>query len=128
MTSPSPGPSPTEIAARTYVAAWQEHDPAARARLIEACWAEDGRIATGGVPIVGRAGLEQAIVAFHADPRRARVILLGTVEVLGPIFRLRGIAEAADGTRFGAAWDFGEVGPDGRIRVIITFPTPWPED
>ena len=36
--------SPTEIAARAYVAAWQEPDPAIRARMIDACFAADGRI------------------------------------------------------------------------------------
>ncbi len=34
--------SPSEIAAQTYVRAWQESDPASRARLIDECFADDG--------------------------------------------------------------------------------------
>src|SRR5438045_1486876 len=61
-------PSPTEIAARTYVAAWQEPDPAARARLIDACFAAEGRIVSPGAVIRGRAALAASIDAFFADP------------------------------------------------------------
>lgn len=64
--------SPTETAARSYVAAWQEPDPAARARLIEACFAADGRIVAPGSVIRGRAGLARAI----AD-REGRVVFEG---------------------------------------------------
>jgi hypothetical protein len=37
-------PSPTEIAAQTYVAAWKEPNPVTRARLIDGCFAVEGRI------------------------------------------------------------------------------------
>lgn len=36
--------SPTEVDARTYIAAWQESDAAIRARLIDACFAAEDRI------------------------------------------------------------------------------------
>ena len=58
-------PSPTEVAARTYVAAWQEPDAAARARLIEACFAADARIVAPGSVICGRAALAKAIGRTH---------------------------------------------------------------
>ncbi|HTB59758.1 MAG TPA: hypothetical protein VLC06_17930 [Polyangia bacterium] len=41
-------PSPTEIVAQTYVAAWQEPDPVSRARLLDGCFAVDGRIVSPG--------------------------------------------------------------------------------
>ena len=50
-------PSSTETAAQTYVAAWQKPDAAARARLIDTCFAAEGRIVSRGSVIRGRAAL-----------------------------------------------------------------------
>lgn len=75
--------NPIEVAARTYGAAWAEPDPAERTRLIEACFAADGRIVTRGDGIRGRAGLAAAIAAFFADPRKLRARIAGPVDVQG---------------------------------------------
>ena len=57
--------SPTEIAAQTFVAAWKEPDAATRARLLDACFAPDGRIVSPGNVIRGRAALAAAIDGLH---------------------------------------------------------------
>jgi hypothetical protein len=44
-------------AVETYVRAWQERDPDARARLLEQCFAADGRFVTRGRVFQGRAAL-----------------------------------------------------------------------
>ncbi len=37
--------SPVEVAVETYIKLWSERDPAARAAMLDACFAADGRIA-----------------------------------------------------------------------------------
>ena len=117
--------SPTEIAAQTYVAAWQEPDAAARARLIEACFAAEGRIVARGSVIRGRAGLAAAIDAFFADPRGLSARLASAIDVQGPIFRLRAVVEDRDGRTVFDGFDAAEVDADGRIEVLLAFgPSP----
>ena len=115
--------SATEAAARTYAAAWQEPDPDHRARMIEDCFAVDGRIVTSGDGIRGRAELAAAISELRADPRGLAVKLLEPIDVQGRKFRLHSIVEQRDGsaTRF---FDAGEVDADGRITTLITFREP----
>jgi len=115
--------SATEVAARTYVAAWQELDPDNRTRMIEDCFAADGRIVTSGDGIRGRAELAAAITELRADPRDLSVKLVGAIDVQGRKFRLHSVVEQRDGsaTRF---FDAGDVDADGRITTLITFREP----
>jgi hypothetical protein len=116
--------TPVEIAARTYVAAWQEPDRDARVRLVEACWAEDGRLVTGGREFRGREALLAMMDALFADPRGPRVKLVSAIDARGTIFRFRAVAVDADGTVSPESFDAGEVGADGRIEHILTFTGP----
>jgi hypothetical protein len=120
-------PSSTEIAAQTYVAAWRESDAPARARLIEACFAVEGRVVSPGAVIRGRAGLAAAIDAFFADPRGLSARLASAIDVQGPIFRLRAVVEDRDGRIVFDGFDAAEVDADGRIAVLLAFgPSPIP--
>ena len=119
--------SPTEVAARTYAAAWSEPDPQARARMLEECFAVDGRIATRGDGIRGRAALAAAIDAFFADPRRLTTRVTSAIDVHGRIFRFRAVLEWPDGTPFLEVHDAGEVDAGGRISLLLTFNGPLPE-
>jgi SnoaL-like domain len=123
-------PSPAEIAAQTYVATWQEPDAGARARLLEACFAVDGRIVSPGAVIRGRAALAAAIEAFLADPRGLSARLMSAIDAQGPIFRFRSVVEDRDGRIVFDALDAGEVDVDGRITALLTFggasPAPLP--
>ena len=113
--------SPSEIAAQTYVKAWQESDVASRTRLIEACFADDGRIVSRGAVIRGRAGLAAAMSDFFADPRGLSARLLGAIDAQGPIFRFRSVVEDRDGRVVFDGFDAAEVDTDGRITVLLTF-------
>ena len=114
--------SSAEIAAQTYVAAWQEGDGGARARLIEACFAEEGRIVSrGGTTIRGRAALAAAMDNFFADPRGLSARLMTAIDVQGPMFRFRSIVEDRDGRVVFDGFDAAEVDGDGRIAVLLTF-------
>jgi len=114
-------PSPTEIAARTYIAAWQEPDAAARARLIEACFATDARIVAPGTVIRGRAGLAKAIGDLLADPRGLTARLTSAIDVQGPMFRFRSVVADREGRVVFDGFDAAEVDADGRITVLLAF-------
>jgi hypothetical protein len=119
-------PTPTEIAVRTYEAAWQEHDPAIRARMIGACWAEDGRLVTRSTEIRGRAALAAAMTTFHADPLSPTPRITSIIDVHGSMFRFHAIAEHRDGSTSPVVFDAGHVDADGRIALILTFAGPFP--
>jgi hypothetical protein len=113
--------SSSEIAAETYVRAWQSPDGANRARLIEACFATDGRIVSRGAVIHGRAALAAAMNEFHADPRGLSARLTSEIDAQGPIFRFRSVVEDRDGRVVFDGFDAAEVDADGRITVLLTF-------
>lgn len=108
---------------RTYAAVWAEPDPDTRARMIEDCFAADGRIATSGAGIRGRAELAAAITELRADPRGLAVRLVGAIDVQGRKFRIHSVVEQRDGGTT-AFFDAGEVDVDGRISILITFREP----
>jgi hypothetical protein len=114
-------PSPAEIAARTFVAAWQEPDEVARVRLIEACFAVDGRIVSPGSVIRGRAALAAAIRDFFADPRGLSARLASTIDARGSLFRFRSLVEDRDGRAVFDGLDTAEVDAEGRIAVLLTL-------
>jgi len=114
-------PSPTEIAAQNYVAAWREPDAVTRARLIDACFATEGRIVSPGAVIRGRAGLAAAMDDFFADPRGLSARLVSAIDAQGPIFRFRSAVEDRDGRIVFDGFDAAEVDADGRITVLLTF-------
>src|SRR5262245_43635318 len=62
-------PSLVETAVQTYIRAAGERDPAAREKLLDACFADDGRVITRSGVIRGRAGVDAMIARFHADPQ-----------------------------------------------------------
>jgi hypothetical protein len=117
--------SSTETAARTYAATWQEPDPAVRAKMIEACFAAEGRIVSRGTEIRGRAALAKVIEDFRADPRGLTARLASEIDVQGPLFRFRAVVERRDGTIV-ESFDAGEVDAEGRIGVLLTFGGPLP--
>jgi hypothetical protein len=114
-------PSPSEIAAQSYVAAWQERDAVARARLLEGCFAVEGRLVSPGAVIRGRAALATAIEGFFADPRGLSARFVGALDAQGPIFRFRSVVEDRDGRIVFDGFDAREVDGDGRITVLLTF-------
>ena len=66
-------PGPVQIPVDTYIRAWSERDSAVRATMLEACFAEDGRMVTRSREIRGRAGLAEEMARFLADPRLLRI-------------------------------------------------------
>lgn len=116
-------PSPVEIAVQRYVAAAAERDPAARAKLLEACFADDGRVVARSRVIRGRAAVDAMIARFHADPQVVGFRLASAIDASGTTFRYRSIVENSDGTST-EVFDAGEIDADGRITTLLVFTGP----
>ncbi|MFE7563251.1 nuclear transport factor 2 family protein [Kitasatospora sp. NPDC057500] len=91
-----------QLAAR-YLAAWNETDPAARRRLVDEAWAEDGTYTDPLAAVTGREGVDALIGAAQAQ-------FPGLVFTLGPVDAHHGIA------RF--TWNLG---PAGEVPLVIGF-------
>jgi hypothetical protein len=116
-------PATVEGTLRDYVRAWSARDPAARASLVESCFAEQGRLVTGGRQLRGRAALAELMAEFHARTSVKEVRFGSAVDIQGTLFRLRGIVEFWDGA-VAENFDAGEVDADGRIALLLTFAGP----
>lgn len=115
--------SPVELAAETYIRAANEPDPAVRAKLLEACFAESGRMVTRSTVIRGRAGIDAVIARLHADPNVRGIRMASVVDAVGSTFRFRSIVENLDGTST-EFFDAGEIDADGRIATLLVFAGP----
>ncbi|NUP06295.1 MAG: nuclear transport factor 2 family protein [Polyangiaceae bacterium] len=115
--------SPVEIAVQAYIRASGERDPAARAKLLEACFAEDGRFVTRSGVITGRAGVNAMIGRGLADPAMLGFRLASVIDAAGTTFRYRSIVDRRDGTNI-EFFDAGEIGADGKITTMLVFAGP----
>lgn len=112
--------TPVEVAVETYVRAAGERDPATRARLLAACFAEDGRLVTRSGVLRGPAAVDAMIARFHADPQLRGFRLASVIDAAGTTFRYRVIVERQDGTLV-EGFDAGEIDADGRIATLLVF-------
>jgi hypothetical protein len=115
--------SPVEIAVETYVRAVSEPDPEVRAKMMEACFAENARMVTRSREIRGRAQLTEELNRFLADPRVLRIRLVSAIDARGTTFRYRAVADFRDGTS-AESFDAGEIDETGHISLILTFSGP----
>lgn len=115
--------SAVEVAVDTYILASQERDAAVRTRLLEACFAEDGRMVTRSREIRGRAALAAELARAHDDPKFAGIRVVSAVDAQGTTFRFRAVVDFRNGTS-AEAFDAGEIDADGRISLILTFAGP----
>jgi hypothetical protein len=116
-------PNPVETAVDTYVRAAREREPAARAKLVEACFAEDCRLVTRSGVIRGRAGVDAMLARGFADPQILGFRMASVVDAAGTTFRYRSIVERRDGTSI-EFFDAGEIDADGRIVTLLVFAGP----
>jgi len=119
-------PTPVEIAVETYIRAAGERDPATRAKLLEACFAEDARFVTRSSVIRGRAGIDATIARFFADPEVLGFRMTSVIDAVGTTFRYRSVVDRRDGTTV-EFFDAGEIDADGRICTILLFAGPLPD-
>jgi hypothetical protein len=103
-----------------YVAAWNERDPGARAKLLEQACADDFRILTPGRCIQGRDGLAALIADFQQRRPAARAELASGIEVDAHTFRYLGVV-VGEGGPPAENLDTGEHDAEGRLVVVMTF-------
>jgi hypothetical protein len=115
--------SGVEVAVDTYIRAASERDPEARAALLEACFAADGRIVSRSREIRGRAAVADEIAKLLADPQLLRIRVLSAIDAGGTTFRFRSVVERRDGMNL-EFLDAGEVDATGRISLLLTFAGP----
>lgn len=115
--------SPVETAARTYIRAAAERDPAARAQLLEACFADDGRFVTRSGVIRGRAAVDAMLARALADPQLVGFRMTSVVDAIGTTFRYRSVVDRRDGTTI-EFFDAGEIDADGKITTLLVFAGP----
>jgi hypothetical protein len=116
-------PSAVEVAVDTYIRAANERDPTVRAKLLDACFAPDGRMVTASREIRGRTALADFLTSFLADPKVSSIRVTSAIDARGTIFRYQAIAELRDGTIL-ESFDAGELNADGQISLILTFAGP----
>lgn len=116
-------PSPVEIAVDTYIRAAGERDPVARAKLLEACFAEDARLVTRSSVIKGRAAIDSMIARFFADPQNLGFRMTSLIDAKGTTFRYASVVLRADGTEL-PFFDAGEIDESGRITTLLLFAGP----
>lgn len=116
-------PSPVQSAVETYVRMAGERDPAVRGQLLDACFAENGRMVTRHRELRGRQALAEMFARVHADPEFAGVRLISAIDAQGTTFRYRAVVDRRDGTA-AESFDAGEIDADGRISLLLTFAGP----
>ncbi len=113
----------TELTATvdTYLAAWNEADPARRAPLIEQVWAPDGSLVDPPLDGSGHDGISAVADALHAHYPDHRFRRTGAVDAHHDRFRFTWELVRPDGTVAIAGLDVGEVAPDGRLARVTGF-------
>lgn len=108
-------------AVELYIRAACERDPAARAALLEACFAVDGRLVTTSRELRGRAAVAEMLTRFHASAEPPRIRITSTVDVRGTIFRFRSAVDLPGGTTQ-EFFDAGELDTNGVPSTIGSAP------
>jgi hypothetical protein len=115
--------SAVEVAVDTYVRAWCEADPALREKLIEQCFAVDGRLVTRSGEVRGREALAQFMTRTRAAPEVLNIRPPFAIDARGNTFRFRAVADLRNGTS-PETLEAGEINADGQISIILTFTGP----
>ncbi len=115
-----------EMAVDAYCAAWRAVDEAERRRLLDMSWSEDGVYQDPTADVSGREALVHHIAGFFQRmPGFSLVTTSGVDHHHGKIHFLWKM-QGPDGQTALEGRDFGEIGPDGRIRRITGFFGPPP--
>ena len=103
-----------------YIAAWSEHDPAARMKLLEVVWYVDGAYTDPLSFAANRDQLHVIIGNFLKTNRGAKFTLKGSVDTHHQYVRFYWIAHMANGAEL-PGMDYGEIGADGKLIKIVGF-------
>ncbi|MEU1420095.1 nuclear transport factor 2 family protein [Kitasatospora sp. NPDC005751] len=106
--------------AERYLAAWNQTDPAARRKLVDEAWAEDGSYTDPLAAVTGRDGVDALIGAAQAQFPGLE-FTLGPVDAHHDIARFTWNLGPAGGEALVVGFDVLVAGPDGRIASVYGF-------
>ncbi|MEO8696790.1 MAG: nuclear transport factor 2 family protein [Acidimicrobiales bacterium] len=115
----------TDEIVTAYGAAWNEHDDAKRAALLEHSWADSGLYTDPTATAMGRDALIAHIGGFHQTMPGHTIDLASGVDTYGGCFRFAWVMRKGNEAVL-EGMDFGELAPDGRISRIVGFFGPFP--
>ena len=105
----------------TYLAMWNETDPARRAEHIGRAWATDGRYVDPMSEAAGYAALDEMVRGVQVRFPGHRFTRVSAVDAHHGELRFGWQLAAPDGAGVVAGIDVGEFGADGRLRRITGF-------
>ena len=105
----------------TYLAMWNETDPARRAEHIERAWAGDGRYVDPQLEAEGRAALTDMVAAVQARFPGHRFRRVSGIDNHHNQLRFAWELAAPNGSIVVAGIDVGEIASDGRLQRITGF-------
>jgi hypothetical protein len=109
-----------------YFAAWLAVDEAECRHHLEISWSEDGIYQNPKADVLGRQALVQHIAGFHKRLPGTKIILVSGVDHHHDKIHFLWKAINPEGETTLDGRDFGEIGPDGRLRRITRFFDPAP--
>ncbi len=110
----------------TYLAAWNEADPARRADLVAQVWATDGRLIDPPLAAEGHIGIANMAAALQSQFPGHRFRRASGIDTHHDQLRFAWELVGADGSVALAGLDVGELAEDGRLRRITGFFGPLP--
>lgn len=106
---------------KSYIAAWNEPDEAARRGLLEGAWSDGGTYVDPNSAVEGREALVAHISRFQQNRPGARIELTSGTESHHGLLRFTWRMVDSAGAVLAEGLDFGEIGGDGRLRRIVVF-------
>ncbi len=111
-----------------YTRAWTEPDPEVVQELVSRCWTEESEIIGPGYYFKGRQALLDEIARFHREQSHYKVIMTSGFDTHGAWTRFTIAMVKPDGSRGHEGWDVVEQDSEGKIRRVISFWGPLPNN
>ena len=121
-------PATTTQTVDTYLAMWNEEDPARRAEHIERAWVSECRYVDPLLEAEGRNALSDMVAAVHAQYPGQRFRRVSGIDAHHDQVRFAWVLAAPDGAITVAGIDVGTVALDGRLVHVTGFFGDPPED
>lgn len=116
--------TPTQVDIETligdYIAAWSEPDPAARRKLLESAWDDEGSYTDPVSHAANRAGLDAIIARFLDENPGAKFTRKDKLDHHHGHIRFYWVLTFASGVQL-PGMDYGEVTPNGKLAKIVGF-------
>jgi hypothetical protein len=105
----------------TYLAAWNERDPARRALLVAQAWEPGGQLADPPMTAAGHDEIAATAAALHAQFPDPRFVRTSGIDGHHGFIRFAWDLVGPGGSVALAGTDVGVVGADGRLARIVGF-------